>query len=162
VNPDWNDLAALLDEEAAIGEELRRNLALQRQALVAWDMEALIAGIEAREACLRSLGDLERRRIALLEQAGITAASLQLKHFIAQLSYGLPVRQRLECARARALQTFTRLQADEHNITGLMASLLQHLRDALSPLARPDVPLYGDKGAAAAQRPASAFIQNRA
>jgi hypothetical protein len=162
VNANWNDLAVLLDEEAAIGEELRCNLATQRQALVAWDMEALIAGIEAREVGLRSLADLERRRITLLEQAGVTDASPQLKNFIDQIPHGLPIRRRLQSARARALQTFTRLQADEHNIHGLMASLLEHLRDALSLLARPDVPLYGDKGAATPQRPGSAFIQNRA
>jgi hypothetical protein len=162
VNADWNDLALLLDKEAAIGEELRRNLATQRQALVAWDMEALIAGIEARETCLRFLSELERRRMTLLQEASVTDSSLQLKHLIAQLPHGSPIRRRLQSARARALATFTRLQADERNVHGLMANLLQHLRDALSPLACADLPLYGDKGAAAPQRSPSAFIQNRA
>jgi hypothetical protein len=161
VKADWNDFAALLDEQAAVGDELRRNLAAQRQALVAWDMEALIAGIDARESYLRSLDELERRRIAVLEQAGVTDTSFQLKQLIAQIPDGLPVRRRLQTARARALETFTRLQADERNLNSFMASLLEHLRDAVSPLARSDVSLYDDTGAAALQGPVSAFIRNR-
>jgi hypothetical protein len=161
VKADWNDFAALLDEEAAVGEELRGNLAAQRRALVAWDMQALIAGIDAREAYLRSLAELERRRIMLLEQAGVTDTSFQLKQLIAHIPDGLPIRRRLATARARALETFTRLQADERNLNSFMASLLEHLRDAVSPLARPDVSLYGDTGAAPSQRPVSAFIRNR-
>jgi hypothetical protein len=162
VKPDLNDLAALLDEEVAIGEELRRNLAMQRQALIAWDMEVLIAAIEAREARLRSLAELERRRVAVLQQGRATEASLQLKHFIAEIPDGVPVRRRLQTARARALEIFTRLEADERNINGLMENLLEHLREALTPLARPVISLYGERGAAAPQRPASAFIQNKA
>ena len=34
MNPELNDLAAVLEEEIAVGEELSHNLAAQRQALI--------------------------------------------------------------------------------------------------------------------------------
>jgi len=159
---DLNDLAALLEEEITVGEELRRNLTCQRQALVDWDMDALIAGIEAREICVRSLGELEQRRLEMLKQEGVTNTSIKLKLLISQSPEDLPGRQRLQSVRTRALETFSRLQADERSVNGLMKDLLAQLREALTPLARPTVSLYGDKGGAACQRPASAFIHNKA
>jgi flagellar biosynthesis/type III secretory pathway chaperone len=159
---DLNDLAAVLEEEIAVGEELRRNLACQRQALVDWDMEALIAAIEAREIRLRSLGALEQRRLEVLKKDGVTDTSIELKRLISQSPEGLPGRQRLCSVRTRALETFSRLQADELSVNGLMEDLLAHLREALTPLALPAVSLYGDKGGAAPQRPKSAFIHNKA
>jgi hypothetical protein len=159
---DLQALAALLEEEIAVGEELRDNLARQRQALVAWDMEALIAAIEAREVSLRSLGDLEGRRLEMLEQRRVADTGTNLAQLISQSPEGSPWRQRLQAVRMRALDTFSRLQADEYSVNGLMENLLAHLREALTPLACPVVPLYGDKGAAAPQRPSSALIHSKA
>jgi hypothetical protein len=159
---DLDDLVAILEEEIAVGEELRHNLACQRQALVDWNMEALIAGIEIREVRLRSLGDLERRRLKILTQDGSADSPIKLKQLISQSSEGLPARVRLQSLRTRALETFSRLQADERSVNGLMEDLITHLRDALTPLTRSSVSLYGERGATAPQRPATIFIRNKA
>ena len=157
-----NDLAALLEEEIAVGEKLSRNLAAQRRALICWDIDALIAEIEAREPWLRSLGELEVRRQNLLTQVAAPNDSVTLSRLIAECSSSLPMCRHLQTVRARARETFARLQADERNMNGLMENLLAHLNAALGPLARPAVALYGDTGAAAPQRPSSAFIRSKA
>ena len=162
MNPELNDLAAVLEEEIAVGEELSHNLAAQRQALICWDMDALIAKIEARGPWLRSLGELEVRRRNLLAQGAAPNKSGALRRLIAACPADLPVRHRLQTVRARARETFVRLQADERSVIGLMENLLSHLNEALRPLARPAVSLYGDTGAAAVQRPSSALIRNKA
>jgi len=162
MNPEMNDLAAVLEEEIAVGEELSHNLAAQRQALSCWDMDALIAKIEARGPWLRSLGELEVRRQNLLTQGGAPNESVTLSRLIAACPEDLPARHRLQTVQARARETFARLQADERNVNGLMENLLSHLNEALRPLARPAVSLYGDTGAAAVQRPSSALIRNKA
>ena len=162
MNPELNELATVLEEEIAVGEELSHNLAAQRQALICWDMDALIAKIEERGPWLRSLGELEVRRHNLLAQGGGPNESVTLRRLIAACPEDLPARHRLQTVRARARETFVRLQADERNVNGLMENLLSHLNEALRPLARPAVSLYGDTGAAAVQRPSSALIRNKA
>jgi len=42
MNIDVSALAEILDEEIAVGEELNRNLAAQRQALAVWDIVGLL------------------------------------------------------------------------------------------------------------------------
>jgi hypothetical protein len=157
-----NDLAALLEEEIAVGEELSRNLAAQRRALICWDIDALIAEIEAREPWLRSLGELEVRRQNLLTRMAAPNESVTLSRLIAECPSSLPTRLHLQTVRARARETFVRLQADERNMNGLMENLLSHINGALGPFARPAVALYGDTGAATPQRPSSAFIRSKA
>jgi hypothetical protein len=162
MNAELNELAAVLEEEIAVGEQLRRNLAAQRQAIVAWDMAALIAEIEAREPLLRVLGELEGRRLRFLLRDGAPDAPVTLSRLIAECNAALPTRQRLCTVRARARETFTCLQADQNSLNGLMLNLVSHLHEALRPLARPAVALYGDTGAAATQRPSTALVRNRA
>jgi hypothetical protein len=162
MHPELNDLAAVLEEEIAVGEELSHNLAAQRQALICWDMDTLIAKTEARGPWLRSLGELEVRRHNLLAQGSAPNESVTLRRLIAAYPDDLQARHRLQTLRARARETFVRLQADERNVNGLMENLLSHLNEALRPLARPAVSLYGDTGAAAVQRPSSALIRNKA
>lgn len=160
--PGLNDLTAILEEEIAVGDELRLNLAAQRQALVAWDMEALIARIEAREAWIRSLSELEARRARIVDAQAGSNTPVTLSQLITACPEGLPARQRLQSIRARARETFSRLQVDERDLNTLMENLQSHLHEALKPLACPSVPLYGDTGAAAPQRPSSALIRSKA
>ncbi|MGH7930375.1 MAG: flagellar export chaperone FlgN [Candidatus Binatia bacterium] len=160
--PELNELAAVLEEEIAVGDELRLNLAAQRHALVAWDMEALIARIEARESCIRSLSELEARRVRIVEAQEASNNPVTLSQLITACPENLPARQRLQSVRKRARETFSRLQADERDLNGLMENLQSHLHEALKPLARPSVPLYGDTGAAALQSPSSALIRSKA
>jgi len=162
MNPDLNDLAAVLEEEIVVGEELSRNLAAQRDALLAWDVEALIAGIEARKPWLRSLGELEDRRRVLLKDGKAPDNTFTLSRVIAQCPGDAPVRQRLQTAQARARATFTRLHAEELNLGRLMQDLHSHVENALGSLTGPAVSLYGDSGAPEPQRATSALIRNRA
>ena len=162
MNPKLNDLAAVLEEEIAVGDELRLNLAAQRQAVVAWDMDALIARIAAREAWIRSLSELEARRVRIVEAQGTPDYPVTLSQFIMACPEDLPTHQRLQSARARARETFSRLQADERDLNVLMENLQTHLHEALKPLAGPSLPLYGDTGATTPLRPSSALIRNKA
>jgi hypothetical protein len=162
MNRELNDLAVVLEEEIAVGEELSHNLAAQRQALICWDIDALTAKIEERGPWLRSLAELEARRHNLLAQGAAPNESVTLRCLIAACPEDLPERHRLQTVRARAHETFVRLQADERNVNGLMENLLSHLNEALRPFARPAVSLYGDTGAAAVQRPSSALFRNKA
>jgi len=51
-------LAAILEQELAVAEELETNLAAQKQAIVDWNIENLLGQIAARESWLRLLGEL--------------------------------------------------------------------------------------------------------
>jgi hypothetical protein len=157
-----NDLAVVLEEEIAVGDQLRLNLAEQRDALAAWDLVALIARIEAREAWIRSLGELEARRAHILEAQADTEKHVTLSELIRACPEDLPARQRLQSVRARARETFLLLQAAERDLNRLMETLLSHFQVALKPLASSPVAVYGESGATASQRTLSALICNKA
>ena len=157
-----NELAAVLEEEIAVGDELRLNLAAQRRALGAWDLAALIAMIADREAWIRSLNQLEAERARLVEGQVRSDKPVTLRQLIMACPESLPARRRLQSARACARQTFLRLQADERDLNALMENLQCHLHEALKPLACPPLSLYSDSGTAPAQSPAAALIHNKA
>jgi hypothetical protein len=160
--PVLNELAEVLEEEIAVGGELLHNLAAQRQALVAWDMETLLARIEAREAWIRALGELEARRIGILDAQVASKRAVNLSQLIVACGEDLLARQRLQAVRSRARETFLRLQADERDLNGLMENLQSHLQEALKPLVCSSVPLYGDTGAAAPQFSLPALLHSKA
>jgi hypothetical protein len=162
MNRELNDLAEVLEEQIAVGNRLRLNLAAQRQALVAWDMEGLIAGIEAREIWIRSLNQLEVRRARIVETQGRSGGPVTLNQLIMACPEGLPERRRLQSARSRARETFSRLKADQRDLNGLMESLKSHLDEALKALAGPSVDLYSETGVAPSQGAPSALIRSRA
>lgn len=162
MSPGLNELAAVLEEEIAVGDELRLNLAAQRQALIAWDMEALIARIEAREAWIRSLSELEARRARIVQAQVASNNPVTLGQLITVCPDGLPTRQQLQSVRARARETFSRLQADERDLNGLMENLQSHLNEALKPLACPSAALYDDNGLATPQSSSQALIHSKA
>ena len=58
---DLAELEAIIEEEILVGEELRRNLEEQKNAVLAWDVVALMQQVDARERWLRSLGHLEKK-----------------------------------------------------------------------------------------------------
>jgi len=68
VGTELTDLTQILEAEISVGEELRRNLSAQKQAIVDWNVAALFEQIEAREPWLRSLGELEERRCRFLNE----------------------------------------------------------------------------------------------
>lgn len=162
MNVHLNKLAGVLEEEIAVGEELWRNLTAQKQAIVEWDVTHLLEHIEARESWLASLGQLEEKRSEVLKQMAPSAVSTTLAQLLVQLPPDEVNGDRLRDLRERVRSIFTRLQADEKKLSGLMENLLVHIQDALRPLMVPSVAVYGDTGVASGQRPAAGLIQGKA
>jgi hypothetical protein len=161
MNEDLTGLAEVLEQEIAVGEELCRNLAAQKKALIAWDIVYLLEKIDAREPWLRLLGELEQRRNGILRQSHAFTASATLRQAIAQLPIESMERGRLATLREQTRIVFNRLQTDEKDLHGLMGHLMALIQEALSPLLEPMGPTYGERGTAERPRPASALLQSK-
>ena len=161
MNNDLNELADVLEDEVALGETLCRNLEAQKNALIAWNMADLLAHIEAREAWLRALGELEQRRSRIVAQSDAFTAAPRLRQVIAALPTQSPERTRLTRLHEQTRRTFVRLRADEQHLHGLMENLVDLLREALSPLMEPVLSTYGENGAAESKRPASGLLESK-
>lgn len=162
MNIDLTELAGVLSEEIAVGEELSRNLEAQRRALAAWDVVTLLLEIEAREPWLRLLNQLEQKRVAVLKQGMPADAPPTLRDLINQLP---PDHAHRGCCRdilERGRALFSRLRAEERDHNALMENLASHINEALSFLTRPAAPLYGESGVADVQRPSAALIHRQA
>ncbi len=153
-------LADVLEEEISVGEELERNLAAQKRALIGWDVTGLLEQITAREPRLRTLGELEIKRKEILQEAQLDDAAT-LRQLLAKLPKDALEAQRLRYLRERGGEIFTRLDGDEHALQELMENLLAHIQEALQPLLRSALPLYGETGAAEPARPRSALIHSK-
>ena len=162
MNSYLTERTGVLKEEIAVGEELSRNLEAQRRALVAWDVVSLLLEIEAREPSLRMLGQLEEKRVAVLKEFAPAGAPATLREMIAQLPADQAERERWRDLQERGRALFRRLHAEERDLNALMENLASHINEALGFLTRPAVPLYGETGAADAQRPSAALIQRQA
>jgi flagellar biosynthesis/type III secretory pathway chaperone len=145
---DFAELIAVIEEEILVGEELRRNLEEQKKALLAWDVAALLHQVDAREPWLRSLGELEQRRQQVMKGITPYLSPMTLRELIVKFPSGTPERDRLSSLQEGARKVFTRLQADERHVHGLIENLLAHIQEALSPLIQSDVSLYGETGVA--------------
>jgi hypothetical protein len=156
------DLTKVLEEELSVGAELRRNLAGQKDAIIAWDIAALLTQLEAREVWLNTLGTLEqrRRRILTEDDPGTEPSSLRLA--LAPLADGSADKSRLLALGERMRHVFAELKDEEGQLHKLMGNLLAHLDAALSPLLQPLTPTYGENGAADRQRPLAALLRSRA
>jgi flagellar biosynthesis/type III secretory pathway chaperone len=162
MNVSLMDLAGILEQEIVIAEELERNLAAQKQAVIDWNMDKLLAEIEARGPLLRSLDELERQRLNCLGQAGFDDNSVKLRQLIANLPSNSAERERLAALQRSTKATFQRLQADEHYLHELMENLLAHIHGALNSLLAPQRPTYGESGAAELARPAPTLFHGKA
>jgi flagellar biosynthesis/type III secretory pathway chaperone len=145
---DFTELVSIIEEEISVAEELQRNLAEQQKALLAWDVAALLYQVEAREPWLRSLGELERRRHRVMKEITPYLSSMTLRELISKVPLGAPEHDRLSKLRDGARKAFTRLQAEERHVHGLIENLLAHIQEALSPLGQSDISLYGETGVA--------------
>ena len=147
---DLAELEAIIEEEILVGEALRRNLEEQKNAVLAWDVVALMQQVDAREGWLRSLGHLEKRRQQVMEGIIIPHLSrpMTLRELIATLPSGKPERERLSKLQEAVRKVFTRLQADERHVHGLIENILAHVQEALTPLMQSDVSLSGETGVA--------------
>ena len=154
-------LAAILEQEIAVAEELETNLAAQKQAVVDWNVEALLAQISARETWLRLLGELEQKRQDYLSQSGIDKTLTTLRQLLAGLPPGSPEYGRMTALQDRTRAVFTRLQADQQILHGVMTHMAAHVQDALGTLNRPGLSLYGESGITGNAPTPSALLQSR-
>jgi hypothetical protein len=154
------ELAAAIEEEIALGQDLLDNLSAQRKAILGWKISTLIERIESREALLLSLGAVEERRQRIASQLSGADAQISLKEILSRTSSSQPTTE-LGRLREEARRTYTRLQAEEKGLLALMENLLAHIREALSPLMFPEVRLYGEQGASGASRPSSGLIEGK-
>jgi flagellar biosynthesis/type III secretory pathway chaperone len=162
MNVSLADLAAILEQEIGIAEELERNLAAQKQAVIDWNMDGLLAQIEARALCLNRLDQWEKKRADCLAQAGFDDQAVSLRSLLAALPPNAPERDRLSVLGGNSKEIFRRLQADERHLHELMENLLAHIHGALSSLVPAASPTYGETGMAEPARPATTLLHGRA
>ena len=80
------ELAAVIEEEVRVGEELLRNLAAQREAILSWDSSALFERTEEKEVLIRGLGAMEERRQGIMTHlCRSPGKNPSLREFLAQL-----------------------------------------------------------------------------
>jgi hypothetical protein len=157
---DLSELTAVVGEEVAIGRDLLNNLAAQREAILGWKIGELIERIESRESLFSSLANLERRRRRLI---GVITGEDREDLTLTEIIAGNPSAENisdLERLQKDARKLYTRLHAEEKSLLGLMENLLGHIHEALSPLAAPEVALYGITAPSA--RVSSGLIQGKA
>lgn len=155
-----NELAAILEQELAVAEKLENNLAAQKQAIVDWNAEALLATIDAREPWLRRLEELEAERSACLAQHDDHGKKLSLRDLLALAPPATPELPQLRALQQRAKRIFTRLHTDERRFNALLKNLSNLIDEAWSPLAQSAAPTYGENGAG--QRPTVNLLHSRA
>jgi len=158
---DLTQLAAVIEEEIAVGEELNRNLGEQRNAIIAWNVNTFQQRLGEREVWLRSLGELEKQRLQILERIGFADVTASLRQMLDTMPQGSPEVVRLRALQDQARKSFIGLQNGERALCELIKLFLAHIHEALRPLQRPSVTVYGGTGKTAPQRPVSALIRNR-
>jgi hypothetical protein len=156
------DLTQILEEELAVGAELRSNLDAQKAAILGWDVAALLERVEAREAWLGLLGDLEAHRQRILSEAKHSETAPTLSEMLASADMEPSDKTRLANLGERARHVFTEIKREEEYLFSLMGRLHGHMQEALSALVQPSNSTYGEKGVAETQRPASALLRSRA
>lgn len=156
------ELSGVIEEEIRIGEDLLHNLAFQREAILAWDVPALMNRIGERESQLQLLSDLEKRRSQIVKRlVRSTEAGPSLQEVVERFP-DEPETARLRELRRRAKEVYVRLQEEEKRLTALMESLLGNLQQALRPLMDTAADVYGEKGVSNSRRPRAGLIQGKA
>jgi hypothetical protein len=160
------ELIAVLEEEVLLGETLLRNLAAQKEAVLAWDSSTLLKKLEEKELLLRQLAVQEERREEAVQQLlfehGLpdVEGTPALKTLLASLP-ATPQTAALDHLHRRAWQIFSHLRTGEKHLTQLMGVLFDHLSDALGSLTPSQVSLYGGKGTLTTSRPAPGLVQEK-
>ena len=157
------DLIAILENEIALGEELTVNLDAQKQAILHWNSGELLVHLDARERGLRSLAELEVRRLAALKALKFPPdESVTLRRVIAGLSENDPERVTISGLRQRMRDVFTRLTAEEGSLHKLMEALLGHVQDALLAIPETAGTLYNESGISCATDDRLGLYQSKA
>ena len=162
MNACLSELAGILEQELTVAEELEQNLAAQKQAILDWNMEQLIAQLDARTPWLSQLEALEHQRADCLVRSGFDHRTTTLRHLLAGLPPDAPERNRLAALRGDSKMFFRRLQADERLLHELMENLLAHIHSALKSLLPPEPTTYGETGVAETPKPETTLLHGRA
>lgn len=153
------DLVAVLEAEVGLGESLQRNLEAQREAILAWDMEALLQQVEARETHLRTLAELELSRAELLKALPIGAGARELSQLIAQLGSHTKEQKQLCVLQKRSHQVFNRLLTEERTLQALKENLVGHIHEAMGQVLQKGASVYGGSGQVSYGPPATLMYQ---
>jgi hypothetical protein len=143
-----NGLAAILEDEVRLGEQLLQNLDAQKSAVLAWDAAALIACLEEMEVLAGRLDSAEKNRRDIMASVLYSEANLSLGELLARIPPG-PLRSKLSSLRREAREVYGRLAREEKSLLVLVRSLAGHLRQAFDGLFHPPANLYGECGALA-------------
>lgn len=159
MDADVADLIAVLEAEVGLGESLQRNLDAQREAILAWNMEALLRQVEARETHLRTLAELEHGRMELLKALPVGMAASDLSHLVAQLVSHPKEQKQLRLLQKRSRQIFTRLLAEERTLQALKENLVAHIHEAMGQVLQKGASVYGGSGQVNYGPPATLMYQ---
>ena len=159
---DLTELASVLENEIAVGEELYRNLEAQKSALIAWDLANLLEQIEAKEPWLRSLSQLEEKRCEILKGIGSTNSPITLRQIINTMPQAGSERALLSQLREHVRKVFSGLHAEEQNLHELMRNLWAHIQEALSSLTHPLGSVYSKSGVTSPGRTRSGLLHGKA
>jgi hypothetical protein len=162
MNACLSELAGILEQELTVAEALEQNLAAQKQAVIDWNMDQLIAQVDARAPWLSLLAELEQKRADCLCQSGFDGQAVTLRQLLGVLPPNAPERDRLTALQGDSKKIFRRLQADERLLHELMENLLGHIHGALKSLLPPGPTTYGETGVAEAPRPETTLLHGRA
>jgi hypothetical protein len=143
-----SDLAAVLEDEIRVGEQLIRNLDGQKSAVLAWDAAALIARLEEMEVLAGTLDSAEKKRRDIMASVLYSEANLSLGELLARIPPG-PFRSKLGSLRREAREVYGRLSREEKSLLVLVQALAGHLRQAFDGLFARPANLYGEGGALA-------------
>lgn len=153
------DLIGVLEAEVGLGESLQRNLDAQREAILAWDMEALLQQVEARETHLRTLAELEFGRAELLKTLPVGAAPRNLSQLVAHLASQPTEQKQLLILQRRSRKIFTRLLAEERTLQALKENLVAHIHEAMGQVLQKGASVYGGSGQVRHGPPATLMYQ---
>jgi len=154
------ELSDVLQEELEVAESLSRNLQAQKDAILKWDIETLIARAEERELQAKKLETLEQRRKSVIEEL-TEDKQITLKEFVAKFSPASEA-SRLLALRQNLKNIFSRLRIEEKKVLLLMQNILDNLREALGLLQYCPVRVYEKEGRASEPRPESGLIKVKA
>lgn len=158
---DFSEIIGILEAELVAGQNLQRNLDAQKQAILDWDVDALLSHVEAREAALRDLGELEAKRLRVVGELPFTPMPQVLSQLIAQVPRGRPERKRLRELQTRSRKTFFQLCAADQKLEAMKRNMLGHIRDAMSHIKQKDAWAYGESGRPESSRASSELINEK-
>jgi hypothetical protein len=158
-----NNLIGVLQEEVQVGENLLHNLLAQRNAILAWDAHTLLERLSEKELLVYRLASVVEQQRELM--ARIIDSPSDQRAVLSELLRRLPVgaeHDAISTLQDQAYALYSRVQAEERHLAGVLENLLGHMRTILAPLAEAPVYVYSKSGSTSASRATSGLIQGKA